>query len=278
MSIFFDSHVHIYEQFSIEILLNSALKNFRNAAMEVGESQESDFVLFFTEGNEQNFFRKLYKESKNNKTDEQNSTSTLKSWKLINKGIPHYLLATKANDHNLHLIAGSQLVSAENLELLSLFVPLPIPNKKLNLRDLIKEVSKAYGVVVLPWGVGKWVGSRSKVIKECLDQDPKENFFIGDNGNRPQLWPQPTLFSYALSKNLAIVSGSDPLPFHSHQTRVGSYGSWKKNVSLDQTNPIDSIRSLFSDLDGFNSFGKRTSTAKFVCDQFRINILHRLRR
>jgi len=98
-----------------------------------------------------------------------------------------------------------QWVSEENLELLVLgskpdYGPLG---------SMVSEVSSAGGVALLPWGFGKWTGSRKTVLETVLATAP-EGLFLSDCANRPNGGSGGGVFG----KFPAIppLDGSDPLP------------------------------------------------------------------
>ncbi|EKD37786.1 MAG: hypothetical protein ACD_75C00995G0007, partial [uncultured bacterium] len=59
--IFFDAHVHIQENVSIDVLLDSARRNFSQQLHRSSPDQAATFFLFLTEAKKYNFFAELKK-------------------------------------------------------------------------------------------------------------------------------------------------------------------------------------------------------------------------
>ena len=66
---------------------------------------------------------------------------------------------------------------------------------------------------VLPWGFGKWLGICGPLIAEEIATARPGELFLGDNSGRPAMSPRPRLFARAEARGLAVLPGSDPLPF-----------------------------------------------------------------
>jgi len=152
----------------------AAFENFSSAAAKQGVSAHSQYVLALTEGGASNVFSLLY----------QKDLSLNDSFHLQKTAEPESLLVSKGNQ-TIVLIAGRQLVSKENIELLSLFSLVNIADRTLPLRDLAQRITDNKGLAVVPWGVGKWFGTREKVVADLLDSSVDFPLLCGDNGNRP---------------------------------------------------------------------------------------------
>jgi len=90
-------------------------------------------------------------------------------------------------------------------------------------RDILSQFCSKF-TVINPWGVGKWLGQRGKLLSQLIAEF-ENNFFLGDNGGRPSLWSWIPQFS---SSQYNKFNGSDPLPIDGELDRVASYG-----VALD---------------------------------------------
>ncbi len=92
-------------------------------------------------------------------------------------------------------------------------------------------------------------------------------FYIGDNGNRPVFWPQPSLFKVAEKKGIGNLPGSDPLPFPSEEVRAGSYG-FSLSTRLDPDFPAQALKKLlFNDVSSPIRYGKRQRPLTFFLKQ-----------
>lgn len=192
---------------------------------------------------------------------------------------PHSLIVRK-DDKALVLIAGRQIVSKENIELLSLFCPIKIEDKTLGLTDLIKAVAHNGGLPIVPWGVGKWLGARGRIVANLLSSSHDCPLFLGDNGNRPSFLPEPALLQQACTQGVPILSGSDPLPLSSHSLRPGSSGSLLAQGDVSKDRPAESLGRLLVKVkpDEIRGFGTGSPFLQFASDQLRINLRKQLSR
>jgi len=191
MSIFIDAHVHIQPGFDLNIFFDNAWINFSNFSKKSGESiDDCSFVLLLTESHTCNVFNTLALREENDYNCKNSE------WQFHSTREKNSLIATN-QEKNIYIIAGRQLVSTENIELLSLFSPLNIQDRSLPLKELAIFISDNGGLALIPWGVGKWLGRRGKIVEAFLQDPPSFPLLVGDNGNRPELWPYPALLSAA---------------------------------------------------------------------------------
>lgn len=273
MAILIDAHVHIYPEFSISQLIEAAFINFAEVDPGNGGDTTADYALFLTEGGNYNVFADLHKRATSGdsqqeiglhflQTGEQNSLIVQKN-RAQNNSVPKDI-------DSMYVFPGRQYVSKENIELLGLFVTQHIEDKSLTLEELYHSVVNSGGIAVIPWGVGKWLGKRGKVLKNLLDCSLDTPFFLGDNGNRPWFWPTPGLLRYAQKKQIAILSGSDPLPLASHCNRAASSGTLLKRGELSKTHPAESLHKQLNNSIELIQFGRRMKAIRFFCDQYRL--------
>jgi hypothetical protein len=151
-------------------------------------------------------------------------TSGQNSWQLGTTDEPISLVARHRTGDTIYLLAGQQLVTAENLEVLSLLA-LPEVADGLGLADTVQRVRRLGGLPVLPWGVGKWLGRRGAIVSEFLAGEHDGPLFLGDNGGRPGLWAFVPQFRQARARKIRILRGSDPLRCSCRRRGAGSYGN-----------------------------------------------------
>jgi hypothetical protein len=132
-------------------------------------------------------------------------------------------IARRGDDPPLVLVAGRQIVTGEGLEILALAAPGPFADG-LPIEAGIAAVRAAGGIVVLPWGFGKWWGRRGRTIEHCLAGAEPGTLFLGDNGGRLAAAPPPRQFAIAERQGLMILPGSDPLPLAAEHDAVARYG------------------------------------------------------
>lgn len=260
MPILIDGHVHIYPVFSIDRFFDAAWSNFNRAAAENGLSRNSTYVLALAESKENDAFTRF-----------QQQTDSSSSLTFLSTDEPESLIACKG-EMKLVLVAGRQVISKENLELLSLLSTTRIEDHTLSLAKLAQTVVDNGGLPVLPWGAGKWWGKRGRVITNLLNSNRDYPLFVGDNGNRPAFWPEPAPLRQAQEMQIPLLSGSDPLPLSSHLNKPGSSGVFIADGELSEDRPAALLRELLSSSNKLVSFGHRAGGLQFIIDQFRVNL------
>jgi|GEM_PF-4096143 len=115
--IFVDAHVHIYDCFDLETFLNSALENFKSEAARCGQEDSFTALLLLTETARENWFHHLagYATMESGTGDK-----AIGNWTFHRTNENCSLYAQSENSYGLFLIAGRQIVTAENLEILAL--------------------------------------------------------------------------------------------------------------------------------------------------------------
>lgn len=270
MAIFIDGHVHIYPVFDRDSFFLAAFDNFTVAVKEQQAAGENSFVLALTEGAGHDVFSELQHNAKpfESRKQEEKSPGSIHIYTTME---PNSLLVCKG-DLSLILIGGRQHVSKENIEILSLGSTKVCQDRSLSLAKLCSWVADSEGVVVLPWGVGKWFGRRGEVITTFLDTAHDYPLYVGDNGNRPTCWPAVSHFSLARQKNIPMLSGSDPLPLASHTGQAATSGSFLAEGTLSQSHPAASLRQELAKGPAIESFGKRVGPLRFCIDQLRLRM------
>jgi hypothetical protein len=264
-----DGHVHIHGAFPIDLFLSAALKNF--AAYSKGISrvdQNIQYVLWLTESAGTSKFSELLDccAISNCRSDS--------GWRIRSTEDDISLVANQ-NDDEIILIAGRQVVSAENVEVLALGMHDTIGDGT-PLSEAIEYILSANALPVLPWGFGKWFGKRGGIIEYHINNT--EHIFIGDNGGRLAGLPEPKLIKLARKKNISILPGSDPLPFPDEYQRVASYG-WIQDSVISLSRPGESLKECLRNRETSKAqFGDLQPIGKFLGNQFKMQFHKRLRR
>jgi len=280
MPIFIDAHVHIHPDFSLKRFFSAALDNFSAAATKQGVHGNSTYVLALTEGMDCDVFSRLQQQaiSPEDVSARQSESDSL----VFHKTAEDNSLIVQKGSQNIFLIAGRQLISKDNIELLSLFNPLKIKDRTRNLTELAQTVTDNGGLAVVPWGVGKWLGTRGKVVESLLTSALEYPLSFGDNGNRPLLWPEPSLLKQAREAGVILLSGSDPLPLASHVERPASSGTFIHHENLSFQHPATSLKEILTtamaDNLALEPFGCRIGSFQFLRDQLWINLRKRMSR
>ena len=276
MPILIDGHVHIHPEFSLDHFFSAAWTNFSRAAESNRAPGKLNYVLALTEGEGCDVFATL-KEQALSSAHASKDSQTATSWNFFQTTESDSLIVRK-DEAAMLLVAGRQLVSKENIELLSLLSSVSIKDRSLPLDDLARAVADNGGLPVVPWGVGKWFAKRGKVVEHLLHGNHDYPLFFGDNGNRPLFWPEPTLLKQARDLHVPVLSGSDPLPLPSHTSRPGSFGALFMEDDLSTDTPLDSLRKLLTGKNEITGFGRGTGSFQFIVDQLQINLRKQLGR
>jgi hypothetical protein len=171
----------------------------------------------------------------------------------------------------LVIVAGRQVVSREGVEVLALGTRQRFDDGK-TAEGLIREVKQAGAIPVLPWGVGKWLGRRGRLVEDLIDAPNLSPLFIGDNSQRPTFWPRPTHFERANKRGIKNLPGSDPLPFPEEVRRAGSYGMTLRG-KIDLEKPAQDLkRRLLDSSTTLRQFGSGAPPVRFVRNQLRIQL------
>jgi hypothetical protein len=230
--ILFDAHVHIHDRFNPAALFDAAYRNFCS----VGKSLGAAFFLLLTEGEKQHQFKQL-RDGKNPCGD----------WQILSTGESFSLRLEKRGNtrSEMFLVAGRQLVTAERLEVLALLTGEQF-EEGLPLARTVDEVRRLGALPALPWGAGKWLGRRKRVLSRFFQEETIQPLFLADNRCRPRLWPFP---DFARKTSLKILAGTDPLPFPWEERRAGSYGCMLANDAalIDKFAPAAGLRRLLLD-------------------------------
>jgi hypothetical protein len=266
-----DAHVHIHDCFNLELFLNAAAKNFKNAAERLHAGTDFRGLLLLAESLGANSFTRLCRISQ-----EKHEQNRIGNWKLYPTSEKEVLrLANRITKETLFVIAGRQIVTAEHLEVLSILNHQTYDDGY-SIEHTIRRVLLDGGVCVLPWGFGKWMGNRGKILTRLIETSPSRSMFLGDNGGRPVLYPQPCHFKLAKQYGIRTLPGSDPLPFASENERAGSFG-FALNESISDDTPAKDLVFLLNDQSKpFLYYGRLESPGRFFKNQLAMQIKRRL--
>lgn len=166
----------------------------------------------------------------------------------------------------LLIVAGRQIVSAEGLEVLGLVTRTQIPDG-LPVDQVLARLEEADAIAVLPWGAGKWLGKRGKIVDRLLTKARPGHLFLGDNGGRPGWWQVPQF-----STGIPILAGSDPLPLPGSARKIGCYGSLL-GAALSDERPATNLKQALRDpATRITTYGRLTPMFRFITDQARLRI------
>ena len=267
-----DAHVHIYDCFNVDNMLTSAYKNIRKHADNYGAIKNYTSLLLLTESNGYNYYEAL----KNNIVPKNSDRDLLLSdWEIIPSTQyinDNSLLAMQnSQGHTIYIAAGRQIITMEGIEVLALSCSTQIKDG-LSIDKTISRLTDMDALVILPWGVGKWLGKRGDIVLKLLNRLEPNDIAIGDISGRPKIWPQPKHFKLAKQRGIKILSGTDPLPLRGEERKVGEYGSLlsiQNNISLE-TEKLKNI--ICTNKSNIRSYGKQENICNFFVNQFSMRI------
>ncbi len=259
-----DGHVHLYECFDFEGFLRSAFGNLTRLGP--GEPAPRR-VMLLTEAGSADYFRRLTAGElalpagyRLEPTDEPVSVDVVR----------------EADGARCTLVAGRQIVTREDLEVLSVGSAETIPDG-LPIFEVMDRVLAGPGVAGLAWGVGKWLSGRGRTIAQVLKRYAGPRVFVGDNRSRPVFWGRPRLFALADRLGVAVLAGSDPCPFADESALVGTYG-FVLDAPADPRRPAEAIRRALASGTRARLVGRRDGVPTFLRRQGRMFLRKHVRR
>jgi hypothetical protein len=264
--LFVDTHVHIYPVFSLDALLDAAVENFARAARALGLAETPrDGMLLLTETVNDHAFEAL-------------ASGELRPgrWQVAATAEPAVLRLTH-DKHALWLVAGRQIATREDLEVLALGAAARFPDGE-PFESSIAEVDQAAALTALPWGFGKWWGARGQIIDRVMRAPRARPLYLGDNGGRLALSTRPQLLNRGESLGLKVLPGTDPLPFSGQESRVGTFGMLLRGWDPEEKPLAQFARRLRELPRSPTQFGSLTGIAPFVRLQIAMQMRKRARR
>jgi hypothetical protein len=262
-----DGHVHVHGCFDVANVFDAAADNFAAAARALGSPDDHDAILCLAEMRGEGFFEAVRARRAGRVWHGRRGF-----WEAEETREPQALVVRRGGTR-LTVVAGRQLVTRERLEVLALGTTAPLPEGQ-PIETTFAAVRDAGAAAVLPWGVGKWLGARGTVVARVL-ADPKwRHVFLGDNGNRLELGPEPAQFKLARRAGRAVLPGSDPLPLPGEERRVGAYG-FALDVAVDPLRPAAALLALLENGSPYIVFGRREPLTRFVGNQLALKLKSR---
>ncbi len=249
--IIIDTHVHAHKVHEIANLLDSAYSNFLSQASKVSNN---DFigVLFVYALKENDNVKSIF-----------SGEGASGSW--IFKQIDDITIEASIVQKKLLIKTGYQVISREGIEILIL----ADSAKELYGKDMeviIESALNQKSLVILPWGVGKWLGNRGKIINQVV-QKFGTRIFLGDNSARPWFWQVVPQFKLAKSLNVKILNGSDPLPVINEERIVGASGVLCQQDNKEDLNLFELLSNQTS-----RNYGKMESAYRFFINQIKLRL------
>jgi len=263
-----DAHAHIYSCYNLDDFISSAFKNLFKNTLNLSE-QCNTAVLFLTETKGNNYFELLM-----NRNVDADDNKRSNPWHVLDTDEKHSLRVNHPlyPDKEIIVISGQQVVTEEKLEVLAIGCSYPQIDGP-TLKDTVSSTLSGGGIVILPWGVGKWLGQRGRIVDDFIAANSRSHLFLGDNGSRPGIWSVSCLDRARSTKQPRLLSGTDPLPLPGEEKRVGNFGSIIHG-SIDQQKPFETLKSLLSrpEID-ITGYGDLQSPLSFVKQQVALRMV-----
>jgi hypothetical protein len=265
-----DAHVHLHTCYRADELLDNAARNLSAACPQ--DATTCALYLLMAECRQDDCFAQLRELALNN-DPARRSALGLREWSIRPTSEDSSVLATRG-EQSLFLIAGRQVACREGLELLVLGTTRKFDDGR-PIRELLGE-TEALGVPrVIPWGPGKWLFSRGRLLSQLLQEFRRPTLFLGDEGGRPGFWGYPAHFALGARLGVRDLPGTDPLPFSHDVSKVGRMG-FRVPVDLDATRPAASLlRSLTDPNAVFDRFATLEPPLRFVRNQIGMQLRKR---
>jgi hypothetical protein len=213
-----DTHVHIYDCYDLDALFDAAARNFTQAAGRLGVSAAPrQGMLLLTETVNDHYFDAL-----------ASGERRPSRWRVEKTSEPAVLKMGCPGQLDLWLVAGRQIATREDLEVLALGTTERFPDGR-PISESLAAVDRSAAMTALPWGFGKWWGQRGTIIDRLMADNRTRPLYSGDNGGRLAWSTQPSLLKSGAERGHKVLPGTDPLPFPGQESRVATYGILIRN-------------------------------------------------
>lgn len=253
MKIIADTHVHLYPFYDLSFALKTLVANLSALCPE-----DSIKAAFLTDRFQYRFHEDFIKGKI--KFNDPDLTITLCS--------DQKTLLIKTGSSLLYLFPGYQINCLEKIELLAMGLSTPIPDG-LSLEEALKEIRSQKAIPILPWGAGKWLFKRGRIVERFIPLAKSYSLLFADTFMRPACLPDFHLIKQIHTVQKSLLAGSDPLPMKGEEKILGKYATLFEG-EFDPENPLFSMQSiLLSGSQPFTSSGKRSTLSEFILRHIR---------
>lgn len=269
-----DAHVHVHACHPLGPMLSRAFESLSEAVR--GEAAGDAFaaVLLLSEAAPDDWFSRLAAAAAS--PSGQDGLATAGPWRFTSTAEPASL-AARSDGREILIIAGRQVACAEDLEVLMLCCAGCVPDG-LPIEETLARARALGAIPVVPWGPGKWLGARGRLLSRLIDAARPGDLFLGDESSRPAFWGEPRHFAAARRRGLAVLPGTDPLPFAHEATRAGSFG-FTTRIAFDPQRPAASLAAhLRVGSAAIEPFGELERPLRFARNQIAMQLRKRRRR
>ena len=263
--VFVDAHVHLHEHVEPGAFLDTAWENARQAAGTPARPPATVVLLLAQVAGNDRFERLAAAAG-----SDESAALRAGLWTLRRTGEVESLTARRADGARIVLVCGRQVRSAEGLEVLALATCRGFEDGR-PIAIVLAEAAGCGALAVLPWGVGKWLGRRGRIVEELLRAGSRQ-FVCGDNANRPVFWPTPRLLRLAGRLGVRVLPGSDTLPFPGAGTSAGRFG-FTIGGTLSPDTPAANLLEWLTDTGrAIAAHGRRDSPWRFLRNQVLLRV------
>jgi hypothetical protein len=134
-------------------------------------------------------------------------------------------------------------------------------------RELVETTLAAGALAALPWGAGKWLGPRGRIVRTLADDAALREhplFFLGDSAQRPAPWLEPRVFR----DGARVLPGTDPLPMPGCEATIASYAA-RIDGDFARARPLASLLAALRSGRALEIVGRRASLAAALGAQLR---------
>jgi hypothetical protein len=183
-----DAHVHLHACYEPDELLSRARQNLSKVRTPENYPAVRVFYLLLAECQDDDAFGDLRALARSTGADSAvvpsppASRLKLKTWSVRATNEDRSLVLGDGSVH-LYVVAGRQVACREGLEVLILGTTQKFEDGR-PIRELLHETDKLGVPRVIPWGPGKWLFRRGKLLNRLLAEFRKPTLFLGDEGGR----------------------------------------------------------------------------------------------
>lgn len=255
-----DGHVHFHRTELVPLTLDAAAENFREVARR-GNGLLG--ALLLTQAAGERVFEQI------------DVDRTHGGWHFEPAAQePESLLARKAGAA-IAIVCGRQVRARGGLEVLGLGTRQEFSDGE-SLANTVAAVRGSGALTVLPWGFGKWLGARGRLVQEALHAAGARVLSVGDNGSRLAVLAAPALIRRSEREGFRVIPGTDPFPFARDYRRVGQFG-FLAGVDIEESAPWKALRSWLESLrESPPRFGHASGPVRFVVNQLGIQLYNPL--
>ena len=256
-----DGHVHFHSLDRVAVTLDAATVNFSRYAQ-----RQSGLlgILLLTEARRERVFEAL------------RERETCGGWTISPSPGEQVSIQATRGDHRIVVVCGRQVRCHDGLEVTVLGTLEAFPDG-LSLEETICAAAARGAFISLPWGFGKWLGARGRVLRESLSRHEPRALAICDNGSRLQALGRPRLVQQCDARGHLVLPGTDPFPFGDDHRRTGAFGFLAPEPAADA--PWRGLAEwLRTQRESPPAYGAATGLVRFVVNNVGIQFYNRMRR